>query len=412
MAPAPVTEDFYMILEVDQTATIEAIIRSYKRLALKHHPDRNAGRDTTAAFQLLGKAYETLRDDSKRRAYDLLYPTLKRGHTSPPTSRPPPASGPQPGPSSEALQITKLEKAKQERRERWSVQKFMLETAILKIRGVIRGLEDAIKSLANIAAAEAAEEAWKGSWSAWVLSPLYKQAKLSEEEKADKERKKQERRIEKDMKERRLTLKKTELEKQVDLMKNSEAEIDAADRVDDRNIRALRDKIWLAQGREREERQRQQREARRREEQEKAWRQKQEQEEREKRQRELAEEWKKQQREAAEEWERGKRKVEEILKKRQAAAAAAAAAAARRQQEEEQGSTSWRNLYDDNDGKGFSAAEACVHNGWWPKVERRMKCPQCQDTWNYLLECPGCKMKACPKCQSTIRPRRRSNNRW
>lgn len=42
-----------MILEVDQTATIEVINRAYKRLALKHHPDRNAHRDTTAAFQLV-----------------------------------------------------------------------------------------------------------------------------------------------------------------------------------------------------------------------------------------------------------------------------------------------------------------------------------------------------------------------
>lgn len=53
MAPVQITEDFYMVLEVEQTATIEVISRSYKRLALKRHPDRNAGRDTTAAFQLV-----------------------------------------------------------------------------------------------------------------------------------------------------------------------------------------------------------------------------------------------------------------------------------------------------------------------------------------------------------------------
>ena len=42
-----------MVLEVSQTATPELVIRSYKRLALKLHPDRNANHDATEAFQLV-----------------------------------------------------------------------------------------------------------------------------------------------------------------------------------------------------------------------------------------------------------------------------------------------------------------------------------------------------------------------
>ena len=53
MAPSPITDDYYMVLEVEQTATRELIVRSYKRLALKLHPDRNAERDATEAFQLV-----------------------------------------------------------------------------------------------------------------------------------------------------------------------------------------------------------------------------------------------------------------------------------------------------------------------------------------------------------------------
>jgi len=53
MAPVPITEDYYMVLEVSQTATPELVIRSYKRLALKLHPDRNANHDATEAFQLV-----------------------------------------------------------------------------------------------------------------------------------------------------------------------------------------------------------------------------------------------------------------------------------------------------------------------------------------------------------------------
>jgi DnaJ-class molecular chaperone len=57
MAPVKITQDYYAVLEVDATATPEVIIKSYKRLALKHHPDRNAGQDTTEKFQLVSIVY-------------------------------------------------------------------------------------------------------------------------------------------------------------------------------------------------------------------------------------------------------------------------------------------------------------------------------------------------------------------
>lgn len=42
-----------MILEVEPTAAPEQIIRSYRRLALKLHPDRNHKQDTKEAFQMV-----------------------------------------------------------------------------------------------------------------------------------------------------------------------------------------------------------------------------------------------------------------------------------------------------------------------------------------------------------------------
>jgi len=42
-----------MVLEVGQTAALDQIITSYRRLALKLHPDRNPKHDTTEAFQLV-----------------------------------------------------------------------------------------------------------------------------------------------------------------------------------------------------------------------------------------------------------------------------------------------------------------------------------------------------------------------
>lgn len=53
MAPPSITEDYYKILELGQTATLEDVHRSYKRLALKLHPDRNNAPDATESFQLV-----------------------------------------------------------------------------------------------------------------------------------------------------------------------------------------------------------------------------------------------------------------------------------------------------------------------------------------------------------------------
>lgn len=47
-----------MVLQVGQSATPEEVIRSYKRLALKLHPDRNAKHDATEAFQRVRQHFQ------------------------------------------------------------------------------------------------------------------------------------------------------------------------------------------------------------------------------------------------------------------------------------------------------------------------------------------------------------------
>ena len=70
MAKAIFTEDYYAILEVSQFASLESIRESYKKLALKFHPDKNREESATSDFQLLVKAWETLKDGAKRAEYD------------------------------------------------------------------------------------------------------------------------------------------------------------------------------------------------------------------------------------------------------------------------------------------------------------------------------------------------------
>jgi len=63
--------DYYEVLTVTRTAVAEEIKRSYRKLAVKFHPDKNPD-DPTAEekFKELGEAYDVLMDADKRAAYD------------------------------------------------------------------------------------------------------------------------------------------------------------------------------------------------------------------------------------------------------------------------------------------------------------------------------------------------------
>jgi molecular chaperone DnaJ len=65
--------DFYEILGVPKNASDEDIKKSYRKLAMKHHPDRNQGDSGKVAedkFKEAKEAYEMLSDPQKRAAYD------------------------------------------------------------------------------------------------------------------------------------------------------------------------------------------------------------------------------------------------------------------------------------------------------------------------------------------------------
>lgn len=62
---------YYEILEVDRTASQREIARSYRKLAVKYHPDSNPNdEDAAVRFKEAAEAYEILSDDSKRSRYD------------------------------------------------------------------------------------------------------------------------------------------------------------------------------------------------------------------------------------------------------------------------------------------------------------------------------------------------------
>jgi curved DNA-binding protein len=64
--------NYYEILDVTKNASAEEIKKSYRRMALKLHPDTNPDNpDTEEKFKLLTEAYGVLIDPSKRRLYDI-----------------------------------------------------------------------------------------------------------------------------------------------------------------------------------------------------------------------------------------------------------------------------------------------------------------------------------------------------
>lgn len=63
--------DFYELLEVERSADAGTIKSSYRKLAMKYHPDKNAGcKDSEAKFKAVSEAYDCLKDPQKRAAYD------------------------------------------------------------------------------------------------------------------------------------------------------------------------------------------------------------------------------------------------------------------------------------------------------------------------------------------------------
>jgi curved DNA-binding protein len=75
-------KDYYKILGVDRKASEQEIKKSYRKLAMKYHPDRNPGnKQAEETFKDINEAYQVLSDSEKRARYDQLgesYSTWQR----------------------------------------------------------------------------------------------------------------------------------------------------------------------------------------------------------------------------------------------------------------------------------------------------------------------------------------------
>ncbi|MDR3477391.1 MAG: DnaJ C-terminal domain-containing protein [Gammaproteobacteria bacterium] len=65
-------KDYYKIMGLSRNATASDIKTAYRKLARKYHPDVSKEANAEAKFKEVGEAYEVLKDEQKRAAYDQL----------------------------------------------------------------------------------------------------------------------------------------------------------------------------------------------------------------------------------------------------------------------------------------------------------------------------------------------------
>src|SRR5476651_598983 len=63
--------DYYEILGVQKDADADTLKKAYRKLAMQYHPDKNPGdKQAEHKFKEISEAYDVLKDDQKRAAYD------------------------------------------------------------------------------------------------------------------------------------------------------------------------------------------------------------------------------------------------------------------------------------------------------------------------------------------------------
>jgi hypothetical protein len=238
--------------------------------------------------------------------------------------------------------------------------------------------------LIEIEKTEKAEEGLANSLTTWFLSPLSLKSVLSKQEKDEKNADRLQRLHSKHIKETALRERTAELCAQEKGLECQRQSFDMLNQADQGRIKGIELRI-LRREQERQEKRREEiRQQRRKEEQEemarceKVWRE----------------------REAAMAAERLKKAEEERAKRQKEYEAQTQSSKASRKT-----TTTHRTSFghDKPWNTGSSSGGSCNHGGWWTKVPGRASCGKCYESFGYLLESPGCKVRRYASCQAVMR---------
>lgn len=66
-------KDYYKILGIQRQASAQEIKSAYRTMSIKWHPDKNPNADVTSVMQDINEAYAILKNEEKRKRYDMEY---------------------------------------------------------------------------------------------------------------------------------------------------------------------------------------------------------------------------------------------------------------------------------------------------------------------------------------------------
>ncbi|RYP11886.1 hypothetical protein DL767_011289 [Monosporascus sp. MG133] len=183
MAPSQITDDYYAVLGVTSTVDVETLKSAWKRLAKLKHPDKNPRNpNATAEFQLLQAAYSTLSDPIERRRYDLQYTPQPRTDATSPNNH-------GQGSATKPTERQSARKSENEERLKYLERKRAAEEAtLLEAKRRLERVQEGVRKLEEEALKETREQNAKNTWSGYFYSFVAGKHRETDDEKAERER--------------------------------------------------------------------------------------------------------------------------------------------------------------------------------------------------------------------------------
>ena len=353
----------------------------------------------------LARAYETISDPEKRKAYDTQWVHIRNSQRTQQEAekrQAEVADTERRRAAKEKANKQKQENARQERLQHLELLRSGYYSDIFEVNRVVRRLEADLKIIQKQDNEELRKEREINSWWAYLTSPIYGKQEETEQKRQERETERLQRLASRLIKENDLFQRRAKLQGLRDALQDVTSKIAAEkkEKEDEERMEAAK----------RQEQLRKEQEARRRVEKEeirKSWA----------RWEELQAELRKEQaaraakeaREAQEAWEALERLRKAADERRKAEAeerarAARAAEAAQKAKETRNDRFQPATPLHSYSRASMSNKSTCRHHKYWPKLEGSHLCSTCQNIQRrFAFQCPGCSMIACASCRQILK---------